>query len=172
MNLYLIPAILLMTLQANNAFIPAKALKYMIQKVDGSFSVDFGEVSNTFTHEEIVKRGVVRSMIRFLRDQKTPGGERVRQRHSEHAMESYTLEDLRQVYNDYYNKTVCELDAELMIVKDFQLMVAAVDVWEHTKDLPYAHFDAESFEESNQRVSSKAPLFDKKIFLLYSFISL
>lgn len=39
-----------------------------------------------------------------------------------------------------------------MIKDGFQPAVAKVDFSKSTKDLPYAHFDAEAFKESNERV--------------------
>lgn len=115
-----------------------------------------GKVSKTLTHEDIVQRGVIRVIVKYLREQKTMGGQRVRKRHIEHEhMEKFTYDYLKSVYEDYYNKTVCEFDTKKMIFEDFEMMVAYIDIWDHTKDLPYAHFDAESFQESNQRVSKK-----------------
>ncbi len=46
----------------------------------------------------------------------------------------------------------CSVELEVILKKDFQLNVAAVDFDEETKDLPYAHFDANAFEASNERV--------------------
>jgi hypothetical protein len=41
---------------------------------------------------------------------------------------------------------------ENLIITDFQPNVAIVDFDSSTKDLPYAHFDAETFQKSNDRV--------------------
>ncbi len=38
------------------------------------------------------------------------------------------------------------------VVKDLQRDVASIDFSSATKDLPYAHFDAEKFTDSNNRV--------------------
>lgn len=115
-------------------------------------AMDFGEVSNTYSHEEIIKRGIVRSVAKFLREQKEPGAVRIRQEHME-KMESRYYKDPKHLYHDYYQKWVCDLDLEVLIRLEFKPNVAVVDFEANTKDLPYAHFDAETFLESNQRVS-------------------
>lgn len=49
---------------------------------------------------------------------------------------------------------MCDDDIPLidLIKYDFQPAVASIDFMSDTKDLPYAHFDAEAFNESNARV--------------------
>ena len=60
--------------------------------------------------------------------------------------------DLRNLYLDVYGKYVCDIPLDDLILNEFAPQVAIVDLDEHTKDMPYAHFDAETFAESNQRV--------------------
>lgn len=112
----------------------------------------FGEVSKTLCHEDIIKRGIIRSVAKYLREQKEPGAMRIRNRHSDY-MESHYYKDPKHLYHDYYNKWICELDLEILIKLDFKPNVAVVDFEANTKDLPYAHFDAETFKESNERVN-------------------
>jgi hypothetical protein len=52
----------------------------------------------------------------------------------------------------FKNKSYCSIELEVVLKKDFQYHVAAVDFDEATKDLPQAHFDANTFEASNTRV--------------------
>lgn len=127
--------------------------------------IDFGEVSPTFCHEEIIKRGIVRSVAKYLREQNTTGSKRLRNRH-ENYMETHYFKDPKHMYHDYYNKWVCDLDLEVLIKLDFQPMVAVVDLDANTKDLPYAHFDAETFKESNERVSFISEA-NKKISIIF-----
>ncbi len=60
--------------------------------------------------------------------------------------------DLSKLYYDYYGKVICEIPLVNLISDTFQPAVAIVDLDPKTKDLPYAHFDAEKFTESNARV--------------------
>ena len=60
--------------------------------------------------------------------------------------------DLSKLYYDYYGKSVCDIPLVNLISNTFQPAVAIVDLDPKTKDLPYAHFDAEKFTESNARV--------------------
>jgi hypothetical protein len=60
--------------------------------------------------------------------------------------------DLRNFYFDVYGKYVCDIPLEDLILNEFSPQVAVVDLDTLTKDMPYAHFDAETFIESNQRV--------------------
>ena len=108
-------------------------------------------MSQTLVHEDIIYRGIIRSVTKYLQDQKTPGAMKVRNRHSNH-IETHYYKDPKHLYQDYYDKWICELELEFLIKTDFQRNVAVVDFDENTKDLPYAHFDAETFKESNQRV--------------------
>lgn len=166
--------VLVVLINRANGFIPANAVEYIIntvywhswallgfffvakcarlhknKKVDKEF--DLGKVSRTLVHEDIIKRGIIRSVAKYLQDQKTPGAMRIRNRHHNH-METHYYQDPRHLYHDFYNKWICELDLEILIATEFQPMVAVVDFEANTKDLPYAHFDAETFIESNKRV--------------------
>ena len=60
--------------------------------------------------------------------------------------------DLTNLYYDYYGKVICEIPLVNLISDTFQPAVAIVDLDPRTKNLPYAHFDAEKFTESNARV--------------------
>jgi hypothetical protein len=60
--------------------------------------------------------------------------------------------DIRNLYYDRYGKWICELDLNDLLNLQLQPNVAVVDLDPKTKDLPYAHFDAETFTQSNQRV--------------------
>ncbi|CAF0866255.1 unnamed protein product [Brachionus calyciflorus] len=129
-----------------NAFIPAKVIEFLIEKADHSLKEQFGEISRTYTHEEIIREGVIRSTVKFFSEQK----------HLTHLklnlnrIEKYF--NLNKLYGEIYNKSFCRTDLEDIIVKDLQPSVASVDFDEDTKDMPYAHFDANTFLESNRRV--------------------
>jgi hypothetical protein len=59
---------------------------------------------------------------------------------------------LTNLYKDYYNVNICDLEAKNVINNGLKPWVAWVDLDPSTKDMPYAHFDAETFINSNQRV--------------------
>ena len=56
------------------------------------------------------------------------------------------------MFYDYYGVWLCNTKFNDILENDLQLEVAFVDLNPKTKDLPYAHFDAETFIPSNQRV--------------------
>jgi len=60
--------------------------------------------------------------------------------------------DLNKLYFDYYGKHICDIPLKHKIIVEFEKAVGSVDMDSKTKDLPYAHFDAETFKESNERV--------------------
>lgn len=110
-------------------FIPAGAIEYIIKKGDKKLKMNFGQVSETLVHEDIIKRGIVRSVAKYLSDQKGPQSLRIRHRH----MESHYYEDPRHLYHDYYQKWICNLDLNYLVTFEFQPMVAVVDFDAHTK---------------------------------------
>ena len=60
---------------------------------------------------------------------------------------------MRLKYFKFIGKGLCNENIPLYkIVKNMQSDTASVDFSSFTKDLPYAHFDAEAFIESNERV--------------------
>ena len=97
-------------------------------------------------HEEITKRGLIQSVVRYFHDQ--PNGK--------HKIDLNKINnsyyDLKELYFDYYGKHICEIPLVNEIKVNFEIPVGFVDLDSKTKDLPYAHFDAETFVQSNQRV--------------------
>lgn len=136
-------------------FIPAKIIDFVLSSIDTSEQYNFGRVSETITHEEILKRGVAKSIAKFFYDQ--PGGST---RINLHKI-SNEYYDFRNIYRDYYNKTICTPKVSDIMLVELGPNVALVDLDPTTKDLPYAHFDAEKFNESNIRVMN----FTKYIYI-------
>lgn len=56
------------------------------------------------------------------------------------------------MYYDHYGVWLCDTKLYDILQLDLQTNVALVDLDPSTKDMPYAHFDAETFVPSNQRV--------------------
>ena len=105
-----------------------------------------GKVSDSIVHEEIIKRGLTQSVVRYFYNQ-TNSSKPINL-----AKINNEYYDLTNLYYDYYGKIICEIPLEKLIINNFQPSVAVVDIDSKTKDLPYAHFDAEKFAESNARV--------------------
>lgn len=129
-----------------HSFVPASVMREVLYKLDGRFEGNLGKVSESLTHDEILKRGVIQSVVNFLHDQ--PGGA-----YKINLTKMNEYYDVRKLYFDYYGKGLCNNDIPFFgVVEDMQAAAASVDFSSSTKDLPYAHFDAEKFRESNARV--------------------
>ena len=100
----------------------------------------------TITHDDITKYGVIQSIVEYFYNQ-TNGSALVNLTKS--TNEYY---DLTNLYQDYYGLRFCDLDAKTLIRYSLREHVASVDLNSDTKDMPYAHFDAEAFLQSNDRV--------------------
>ena len=133
-------------INVSHCFVPAKVMSGVLDTINLKFSLDFGQVGPTFPHEEIMRRGVYRSIVKYFYDQPN-GNTRIDLNQTDKV-----YLDINQIYSDYYNKSLCELPADDVISKELQPNVAVVDFDPSTKDLPFAHFDAESFNQSNNRV--------------------
>lgn len=129
------------------AFVPAKLLDYIVEKVDSKSKMDFGFVSESLTHEEIMRRGVIRSVANYFYDQSRTSKNKV----DLNNMNRY-YKDLGNLYFDFYGKKYHIIELNLLLKFELQPYVALVDFDSTTKDLPFAHFDADTLKESNQRV--------------------
>jgi hypothetical protein len=142
--IYLI-VVLLLAIHSTRSFMPAKIIDKVIDKIDGPLKLDLGNVSKTYVHDEIVKLGLTRSIVKYFYEQ--PNGSR---RVNMSKIRNEYL-DLRNLYRDYYGAWVCDLPVAATI-KVLQVNVASVDLDPTTKNFPHAHFDAETFNQSNSRV--------------------
>lgn len=107
---------------------------------------NLGKVSNSLTHEQITRRGIVQSVVRYFYD-KPDGKQKI---NLDKINNEYY--DLTSLYFDYYRKYICSIPVASLIKTTFEPYVALVDLDPATKDLPYAHFDAEKFKQSNDLV--------------------
>lgn len=129
-----------------NCFVPGKIIDYVISKASQTIGQDIGRISETITHEQILERGLSKSIAKFFYNQKN-GSKRINL--SKITNEYY---DMRNIYSDYYGKRICNLKVIDIINVLLAPNIALVDLDPLTKDFPYAHFDAEKFNESNIRV--------------------
>jgi hypothetical protein len=127
---------------------PASILNYLVDHISDKTSLDFGKVTDeSLSHEEIIKRGILRSVAKFLYDQ--PAGNTL----IDSNLDLYT--DIDSIYKDFFGRlkySFKKAKLEGLLNGVFSTAVASVDLDPTTKDMPYAHFDAEKFHESNQRV--------------------
>lgn len=136
------------------AFIPGPLLEKVFERLDEELVSRLDIYGNTTTHEQILKRGLVQSIVQYFYNQ--PNGT-VRVNLTKATNEYYNL---KKLYYDYYGLWFCHLDIEHLIETVLEPYVASVDLSYKTKNLPYAHFDAETFIESNNRVIN----FKKQIY--------
>lgn len=125
-------------------FIPNKFVDSLANHLNRE--LDLEQASETLTHGEITKRGIIKSIAKFLKEQ-NGGSQRIKM----NRMKFY-LDDIRNLYRDFYAKWLQNLEIDNLIESSFRINVAMVDFDERFKDLPQAHFDANKFQESNQRV--------------------
>jgi hypothetical protein len=104
---------------------------------------------NHFYCNSYFLRGILRSVAKYFSEQ--PNGTAKINFTKFDTGEYYSI---RNLYYDMYGKWFCTIDLGEHIEYVFQPNVAKVDLDAETADLPYAHFDAEKFYESNQRVIS------------------
>lgn len=131
----------------SQCFIPAKVMSTVIGRLDGAFGDSLGKVSESIVHDEILKRGVIQSVAKYLSEHPIPSS-------NVDLSKMSTYYDLRRLYFDYYGKGLCNDDIPLveLLEDEMEPAVASIDFSSETKDLPYAHFDAEAFVEANERV--------------------
>lgn len=101
------------------------------------------------THTEISQLGFIRSLAQYFLDTKNGSNINVDELKREH-----TIDELFQIIHPAWNSEQLKLNTfPLKITVDkIQVQNALVDLEPETKDLPTAHFDAESFVTSNRRV--------------------
>ena len=52
-----------------HSFVPASVMSQVLYKLDGRFKGNLGRVSDSLTHDEIVKRGLIQSVANYMKDQ-------------------------------------------------------------------------------------------------------
>jgi hypothetical protein len=149
MNVFIIIA-LCWIIPSSHAFLPASIESTILDKFDLRTRASLGEVSETLSHEKIISRGLLRSVARFFHDQ--PGG--TTKINLTALDDGYYDTSAKAVYHAYYGKWLCEIDLIDLINLELHPNVALPDLEPRTTSLPYAHFDGETFRESNERVAN------------------
>lgn len=104
------------------------------------------KLSETLTHEEILRRGVLRSVAKYFNDQN--------RRNSSIVMDV----SIRYLYKMHYGKWYCHIELDNILKTILEPNVGIVDSDPATKTNPTAHFDAETFVNSNSRVMNYTAL--------------
>ena len=145
MKLLIYHFIILLLIKTNFCFIPVRLMEKSLSAAN--VLVNFGKVSETLTHEDIVRRGVIQSAAKYFYDKSNQS-----KRINLTKLDTGEYYDLKVLYKDYYNVTLCKIMLDDLLLNEIQPNVAIVDFNPETKDLPFAHFDAETFTKSNDRV--------------------
>ena len=82
-------------LGVSQSFVPAEILSSVLFKLEGRFRGNLGRVSDSYTHDEITKEGLIQSVVKYFYEQ--PGGSK---KINLTKMNDYY--DLRKLYFDYY----------------------------------------------------------------------
>lgn len=85
----------------SHSFVPATVLKNVMFKLEGRFKGNLGKVSESFTHDEITKEGLIQAVVQYFYDQ--PGGS---QKINLTKIPEYY--DVRRLYYDYYGNLTCQ----------------------------------------------------------------
>lgn len=99
----------------------------------------------------MVQLGFIRSLARFFLDTATQNGKNAG---AESFKSTHTIDELYQLAHPDWNSNQVKLNSYPLkrIIDKIQVRDALVDLDPSTKDLPIAHFDAESFVEANRRI--------------------
>lgn len=142
-------------------FTPTQNVKLLTEYFDKLIDTEnLGSVSETLTHAEILRVGLVRAVAKYFKAKQLRDGAVYSSRRSVDLSKTDAVyaHDVTELYKDYLSETEynmlascnLELDRAISFIGD---SVASVDFDDNYKDLPSAHFDAETFHESNQFVS-------------------
>ncbi|CAF2582029.1 unnamed protein product [Rotaria sp. Silwood2] len=112
------------------------------------FTVQAGK---SITRTEIVQLGFIRSLAQFFIDAKIRDGSGI---NTEDFKKEHTIDELYQLAHPDWTKDKVKLYSYPLksIIDKIQVRNATVDFNPSTKNLSSAHFDSESFNESNHRI--------------------
>ena len=150
MNYYIITLFLvslpLLRPNVTEAFIPSKLIDKLIDEAEENQKIILGEASETIVHEMIIKRGLLRSVAKYFYK---IASDRI----DLSKLETGEYYHTHKLFADFFNhRPYCSFELKYIIHKEFQPEIDSVDLNPETKDLPWAHFDAGTFRESNERV--------------------
>jgi hypothetical protein len=141
-----------------SAFTPSRNVKLLEKLLDSELEsgAHVERVSETITHAEITRTGMIKSVAKyFIEKQKSQNNSSSRV--SMHKLNEY-VNNIKELYKDYLGEThfykinsLCALDLDSFI-NSLSNSVASVDFDVTLKNLPHAHFDADTFSLSSEHV--------------------
>lgn len=124
-NFILVLSIILIGIWLNptcvECFVPAVIINKLVEIVDKETMLDFGKASQSYSHDSILRRGIIRSVARYFYDQ--PSGNR---RINLNNLESYQ-DDICQLYQDYYGRKIFFIELNLLLELEMEPNVAIFD---------------------------------------------
>ena len=157
---YLAVAMIVARLGSVHLFTPTQNVKLLTEYFDKLIDKEnLGSVSETMTHVDILRIGLVRSVSKYFKAKQLHDSGHFSHRSVDLSKtDGIYARDVSELYKDYLSESeykllsTCdlELDSAINFIGN---AVASVDFDENYKDLPSAHFDAETFEESNKFVN-------------------
>ena len=81
----------------SQSFVPASVMESVLFKLEGRFKGNLGKVSESFTHDEIIKEGVIQAVVKYFYDQNRPGSKVNLTKQNDYL-------DVRRLYYDYYGE--------------------------------------------------------------------
>ena len=154
MSLKRILLLLYVVVSLSTAFTPSRNMELLTELID--LDLDEKPIARTFTHMDIVRMGFVRSITNyFAQSQRSFSSHAAKHTVSPEKANTVYLEKISELYKDflgveeYETISECGLGVETAL-KELTDAVAGVDFDKRLKDLPWAHFDANSFVESNR----------------------
>jgi hypothetical protein len=113
--------------------------------------VSFYCLCQGITHTDMVQLGFIRSLARFFLDTQANQKKNI---DADSLKSQHTIDELYQLAHPDWSSDQVKLYSYPLksIIDQIQVRDALVDLNPATKNLPSAHFDSESFVESNQRI--------------------
>lgn len=142
-----ISIIILVSMQFSNiqSFIPveSESMDDFIEKMNKMFDNQLGYVSKSYTHQKILRKGLIKSITGFLDEigikyKYDSGSDEF-----EYDPDSIKIKSKKRPF--------CKLTLK-SVLGIMEAGVAVVDTDTRYKDLPWAHYDANTFNESTERV--------------------
>ena len=96
---YILILSLICFIGAVHSFVPASVMSQVLYKLDGRFKGNLGRVSDSLTHDEIVKRGLIQSVANYMKDQPNS-------KINMSKIDTGEYYDVRKLYFDFYGKKI------------------------------------------------------------------
>lgn len=110
-----------------DCFVPANVINELIEAINKETRLDLGVTSDSESHDNILRRGVIRSVARYFYDQ--PGGNK---KIKINKLDKYE-DDIYALYSDYYGRKPLVIELNVLLNIEMEPNVASVDFDSDTK---------------------------------------